>query len=268
MTNILTRAFSALTAAAILVTVLTLFDISGATFLVVLVAALIAAEISLLFSDSKLQAVQLSLLSASSLLVHFFAEAIFNSYLIYFFAIALVPWFCRNKKIEDSYQALSAILFSFFYCFLTPIYVFSIMDSGEGFLEFYFFIVLVFGTDTMAYLFGKLFGHRFVKASFQPKISPSKTFEGLAGALLWPFLLCGLAQYFKLVEFSAFSFLLIMITTFVAISGDLIASLIKRNFNKKDTSHLMPGHGGLLDRLDSLLLSSPFYFWALSYLSF
>ncbi|MCO5112660.1 MAG: phosphatidate cytidylyltransferase [Bdellovibrionaceae bacterium] len=270
MTNFLLRAFSALIALIVLVTTLSLFGLNGAIVLITLVAPIIASEISGLFSTSKVQAASFALLSATSLLLHFFYSEFFNSYLIFFLAFALVPWINRNKSITESYQTLTALFYACFYSFIAPVYIFSIMSFGEEtyFKEFYFLILLVFGADTVAYLCGKTLGRRFFQAKFQPLISPSKTLEGLVGALIWPFLLCGVLQYFDLAQFPLIVWGILALTNFVAISGDLVVSLMKRNFNKKDTSQLMPGHGGLLDRTDSLLLSAPFFYWSLSYWSF
>lgn len=270
MTNLLLRSFSALTALIVLLTVLSLFGLNGGEILITITAAAIAVELSGLYSPSRNQAVIFALLSAGSLLLHFNYSDFFNSYLIFFLAFALVPWFKRNKPIPESYQTLTALFYTCFYCFIAPVYIYSIMSFGSesNFKEFYFLILLVFGADTVAYLCGKILGGRFFQAKFQPMISPSKTLEGLIGALIWPFLLCGVLQYFDLVEFSPIALAVLVLTNFVAISGDLVVSLMKRNFNKKDTSQLMPGHGGLLDRTDSLLLSAPFFYWSLSYWSF
>ncbi len=123
----------------------------------------------------------------------------------------------------------------------------------------YFLLLLsiVWSTDTFAYLVGKYFGKRRIT----PKVSPKKTLEGsvggsLAGALLS--LLIG--SELGLLEPSLESLFILFFLTVVSQLGDLLESALKRLFGVKDSGNIIPGHGGVLDRLDSTLAVSPFLF--------
>lgn len=116
--------------------------------------------------------------------------------------------------------------------------------------------ILVWVNDSFAYLIGKNFG----KQKLFEKISPKKTVEGFLGGLLFA---C-IASYFisnlsDTLSFSSWLLLAIIITVFGTL-GDLIESKFKRQANVKDSGSIMPGHGGLLDRLDSIIFASPFIY--------
>lgn len=118
------------------------------------------------------------------------------------------------------------------------------------------FFVLLWLNDTGAYVFGRLFG----KHKLFPKISPNKTWEGTIGGTIVS--LMGaviIAIYFK--DISIFHWLMmgIIITTCASL-GDLVESMLKRSLKVKDSSNLLPGHGGILDRFDGVLLASPLVF--------
>lgn len=114
----------------------------------------------------------------------------------------------------------------------------------------YLFIITII-TDTYAYLVGRLIG----KHKLLEKISPKKTWEGMIGGTIFG-VLTGVVYYNTVID-SSFSIInLILITTFLSIIGqfgDLTFSAIKRYFGTKDFSNIMPGHGGILDRLDSII---------------
>lgn len=116
--------------------------------------------------------------------------------------------------------------------------------------------ILIWANDTFAYLIGKNFG----KHKLLERISPKKTIEGffggLAGAILASFLIFKFLGYFNLYVWIA---LALICSTFGTI-GDLIQSKFKRQAGVKDSGTLMPGHGGLYDRLDSIVYSSPFIY--------
>ena len=111
----------------------------------------------------------------------------------------------------------------------------------------------IWAVDTGGYLFGKCFG----KHKIFPVTSPKKTYEGLLGSLVLLFLIQSFSWYF--FEFlSLIEFLTISILIFVgSIYGDYFESFLKRNYHIKDSGNLIPGHGGLLDRLDSAIYTIP-----------
>jgi len=110
--------------------------------------------------------------------------------------------------------------------------------------------------DTGAYLFGKQFG----KHKFFERISPKKTWEGtLAGAIIAYLATWGIS--FLVKEIPAIDwFVMASLVILFGTHGDLAESLIKRNLNIKDSGNILPGHGGILDRFDTILLSVPFVF--------
>lgn len=113
--------------------------------------------------------------------------------------------------------------------------------------------VLIWCSDTFAYLSGKAFG----KHKLFEQVSPGKTWEGFAGGLLlttaFSFLL---AHYFGIPY--RVNALVALCTVVFGTLGDLVESMLKREFGIKDSGHILPGHGGMLDRFDALLISLPF----------
>ena len=121
----------------------------------------------------------------------------------------------------------------------------------------YFFLVLM-GSDTGAYFAGRAFG----KHKLAPKISPGKTVEGLIGGLIAAAAFAALATYWFFPELPyQFSIPLAMVMAGVGVLGDLAESAMKRGSSTKDAASILPGHGGLLDRLDSLLLNAPILYY-------
>ena len=126
----------------------------------------------------------------------------------------------------------------------------------------YFFLVLM-GSDTGAYFTGKAIGkHKLI-----PGISPGKTWEGLFGGFAAAAGFAALATFLFFPELPyQFSIPLAIVMSGVGVLGDLVESAIKRGAGTKDAASILPGHGGFLDRLDSLLLNAPIlYFFARFY---
>ncbi len=137
------------------------------------------------------------------------------------------------------------------------------LDDGRNWVFFVMFVTWV--SDTTAFFIGRKFGRR----KLVPNISPGKTWEGTIGGI------CG-AILMSILFFTPTSFqlplaywqaiLLSVLTSVLGQVGDLIESLLKRNMGVKDSGKLMPGHGGILDRIDSLIFAGiVVYYYALSY---
>lgn len=132
--------------------------------------------------------------------------------------------------------------------------------EGRNLLLIAFLIIVVQGSDVLQYIFGKLFGRR----RFSPTVSPSKTWEGLIGGLLSASLLGALLSFltpFSPLQASGVAF----IVCFMGFLGGLVASAIKRDQGVKDWGHLIEGHGGMMDRADSLVFSAPVFFHIVRY---
>jgi phosphatidate cytidylyltransferase len=115
------------------------------------------------------------------------------------------------------------------------------------------FVILVGCNDTFGYFVGVLIG----KHPMAPKISPKKSWEGLIGSIVFTTLGGALMFHFVLDIHWHIGAIVGLLIVFTATSGDLIESAMKRDLHLKDMGSLLPGHGGILDRLDSVLLSAP-----------
>jgi phosphatidate cytidylyltransferase len=132
--------------------------------------------------------------------------------------------------------------------------------EGRNLLLIAFLIIVVQGSDVLQYIFGKLFG----KHRFSPTVSPSKTWEGLIGGVVSASLLGALLSFV-----TPFTPLQAACVAFVVCSmgflGGLVASAIKRDQGVKDWGHLIEGHGGMMDRTDSLVFAAPIFFHIVRY---
>lgn len=121
----------------------------------------------------------------------------------------------------------------------------------------YFFLVLM-GADAGAYYTGRAIGKR----KLAPSISPGKTWEGVLGGIVVALAMAALAHFWFFRQLPLrYALPLAAIMTVVGIFGDLTESALKRGAGAKDAAKLLPGHGGLLDRLDSLLFNAPLIYY-------
>ena len=118
-------------------------------------------------------------------------------------------------------------------------------------------VITAFGTDVMAYFSGYIFG----KHKLCPKISPKKTIEGSIGGILGSVILSGLFGYFFMPDIIVHCLVIGVLGGIVSQFGDLTASIFKRKMGIKDYGNLIPGHGGILDRFDSVLFTGPMVYY-------
>ncbi len=181
--------------------------------------------------------------------------------------ISVFEWQEISKRLPSSRVYFIAGLIYLSVCFMSMVFIrFGFADKG-AFL-FLSLMISIWVSDIGAYIFGKTIGG----AKMAPKISPNKTWAGLFGACIccalmllnMKFLAISLlsveaeavvSQYSNYVGVLCVGLLMGL----VAQAGDLIISVFKRKAGVKDTGNLIPGHGGLLDRIDALLLASVFY---------
>ncbi|MFZ4862397.1 phosphatidate cytidylyltransferase [Sphingobacterium sp. Mn56C] len=115
------------------------------------------------------------------------------------------------------------------------------------------FMVILWANDTGAYLSGRALGKR----KLFERISPNKTWEGFIGGVLFAIAFAmGLAYYFDSLPTWQWATVALLIAVFGTL-GDLVESMLKRSLGVKDSGHILPGHGGLLDRFDGLLVAAP-----------
>jgi phosphatidate cytidylyltransferase len=125
-----------------------------------------------------------------------------------------------------------------------------------------FFFLVLMGADAGAYYTGRALG----KHKLAPSISPGKTWEGVAGGILAALAMGALAHFWFFRELPLkFILPLALVMTVLGIFGDLAESALKRGAGAKDAAKLLPGHGGLLDRLDSLLFNAPLIYYFASF---
>lgn len=128
-------------------------------------------------------------------------------------------------------------------------------------MDHFFYIgyvfILAWGTDTCAYFAGYFLGKR----KLWEEVSPKKTIEGAVGGIIGATLLAALYAFWFDQAFIIYAIPLGIIGSVLSQIGDLMASKIKRYVNIKDYGHIMPGHGGILDRFDSIILTAPFVYY-------
>jgi phosphatidate cytidylyltransferase len=185
----------------------------------------------------------------------------FQSYLIYskvevfmLFVMLLLAYTVLVKN-KFTFDDAGFVLLAVVYVTVGFYYLIETRHAPEGLWNVFFAFFIIWATDTGAYLFGKLYGNR----KLWPDISPNKTVEGAAGGVL---LAVVVAFIFHLVHpFPYNVWTVIVVTVFASLIGqigDLVESAFKRHYGVKDSGNILPGHGGILDRFDSLLFVLPF----------
>ena len=126
-----------------------------------------------------------------------------------------------------------------------------------------FFFLVIMGSDSAAYYGGRMFGRH----KLAPSVSPGKTWEGAVAGMLASLLLAAAAHYWFFLDLPLkFALPLAAVMNVVGVLGDLTESALKRSAGAKDTAQILPGHGGILDRTDSLLFNAPvIYYFAWAY---
>lgn len=159
--------------------------------------------------------------------------------------------FNKNYKIEDFFGLLFVIAY-------VSIFMSSTIFIGNK-IYLYMLYIIAWGSDTFAYLSGSLFGKNKIKSL--EAISPNKTIEGFLGGIFGAvFLNLLYINFIKLDKNIIFVIIFTIIASLLSETGDLLASFIKRKCKIKDYGNLIPGHGGILDRFDSILFISPFIY--------
>ena len=160
---------------------------------------------------------------------------------------------------EGFVASATATTFSLLYLPFLGGFLILLARTSNGFERVMTFVILVSCNDTFGYIVGVLFGRH----PMAPKISPKKSWEGLTGSLIFTVLGGTLAFYYIMDMKWWIGAVVGLMIVFTATCGDLIESAMKRDLELKDMGTLLPGHGGMLDRLDSVLISAPALWLAL-----
>lgn len=160
------------------------------------------------------------------------------------------------KFVQELYYDNGKLIFAVIYAvlpfgFALGLPQVSFMEGGFSKEVFYLFI-LIWSSDTFAYIAGRLFG----KHKMAPKISPKKTWEGFAGGVLLTLVLSFFIQSYSEEMRGNWIVVGVLVAVFAPL-GDLVESQLKRSFGVKDSGNIIPGHGGILDRLDSFIICVP-----------
>ena len=178
----------------------------------------------------------------------------FNFFMIICLFITAYEWFMMSKN--KSYHLFGHIflLFSFYSAYL-------IREDLNGLILFLSIMLICILTDIGGYVFGKTF-----KGPKLTKISPKKTYTGVIGGYFFSIIFINILvnnseifaqQYYS---FGIDEFIFVLIISTVSQIGDIIISYFKRLSKIKDSSKLIPGHGGILDRIDGIIFAFPFYY--------
>ncbi|WP_369371906.1 phosphatidate cytidylyltransferase [Promicromonospora sp. Populi] len=185
-------------------------------------------------------------------------EALFVAFVLT--VAAAVVWRALDgsglRAVRDSAAAVFAAAYLPFLCG----FVILMLAQPDGEIRVVLFILMAVANDTGGYIAGVLLGRH----PLAPSVSPKKSWEGLAGSIVLATAVGVLGAVYGLGESPLLGVALGVMTAITATIGDLAESLLKRDLELKDMGSLLPGHGGVLDRLDSMIITAPFVYLVLS----
>ena len=185
------------------------------------------------------------------------------SFLVIVLLILSVLFMGTSKDLSSTISKIGTVLFGILFIGFLLAYISLIRNMTHGRLWVLFLTTTVWAGDICALLSGAFFG----KHKLYPKISPKKTFEGLGGAILGSIIVALAFVLLFIPHIKAGTCILLAAGIgFFGQLGDFTESMLKRSAQVKDSGNLIPGHGGMLDRLDSFLFSAPFLYYCLLYL--
>ena len=181
----------------------------------------------------------------------------FNFFLFICFMITSYEWHMMSKKKKYNIFGHLFLLLSFICTYLVynSGYDGFVISSGAGLYVFLGILLVCISTDIGGYVFGKL-----LKGPKLTKISPNKTYAGVFGGYL--FSIISLSSYVNYLgqNFELENFVLVIVISTISQIGDITVSYFKRLSKIKNTGKLIPGHGGILDRIDGMIFAFPFYY--------
>ncbi len=172
----------------------------------------------------------------------------FNFFLIFCLIIALHEWYKMSKNKNYHIFGHLFLLCSFYSAY------FIRNDFAVGSYVFITILLICISTDIGGFVFGKI-----LKGPKLTKISPKKTYAGVFGGYLLSIIIIFIFNHYLKENFDLKEFILIILISTISQLGDIIVSYFKRLSKIKDTGKLIPGHGGILDRIDGMIFAFPFY---------
>ena len=173
---------------------------------------------------------------------------LFILFISFCFLIIAYEWHMMSKKNHFYFYGFIFLILSFL-----TIYILRI--ESPNYLVTLFIVTVCVSTDIGGYVFGKLF-----KGPKLTKLSPNKTYAGMFGGYLLSLISVTTIPFFKFDAMQLNEFLIVIAISSVSQIGDIIISYFKRLSKIKDTGKIIPGHGGLLDRVDGMIFAFPFTF--------
>jgi phosphatidate cytidylyltransferase len=174
------------------------------------------------------------------------------------FMLIFSGYICLDRHRNVPYERVATLFFGIFYVALLFSFLILIRGLPHGVTLLFFLLFVTWAGDTGAYLTGRALG----KHPLCPRVSPAKTIEGSCGGALFSIAIALVCQKTFLSHINL-AHCLAMAVGINALNqiGDLSESAIKRSFKVKDSGKILPGHGGILDRIDSLLFAAPFLYY-------
>ena len=179
----------------------------------------------------------------------------FNFFTLIILLITIYEWHNLSKSKKYYFPGFIFIFFSF--------YTFYLLRNDSDYGLFLLIIIICIGTDIGGYVFGKI-----IKGPKLTTISPNKTYAGMIGgfllSIIFGFIYINNLTFFSLTSINLKMdinfFLVVLLISLISQIGDIIVSLFKRKSKFKNTGNIIPGHGGLLDRIDGLIFAYPFIY--------
>jgi phosphatidate cytidylyltransferase len=258
-TPLATRVISALVALGIIVGLYYFLNIQGLKFIVYFAVVVGAYELVQILLPAGIPRFHRVLFYLLAVLI-FHLAANYPSFALFGFVLLTILFLVLSVLMHEGFPELEGLLkyqarsiLGFVYIGLLPSFAYRLLELPHGLLWFASLLLIVFAGDIGAFAAGALVGRHKIN----PRLSPKKTWEGALGGLAGS-LVMGYACSYFLPHISLTSLLATALSTgFVAQIGDFFESLIKRVADVKDSGKLMPGHGGVLDRLDGVFFASP-----------
>ncbi|PJN87323.1 phosphatidate cytidylyltransferase [Bacillus sp. mrc49] len=185
----------------------------------------------------------------------FLADIDYDKVQIFLIGVLLFLLYTVVSKNRFTFDDAGFLVISILYLGVGFYYLFETRDSAElGLIYILLTLFTIWATDSGAYFIGKAIGKR----KLWPEISPNKTVEGFIGGVFSAMIVGVLFYAFSSLDYTLFQLLLISLVIGVfGQLGDLVQSAYKRHYGVKDSGKILPGHGGILDRLDSLIFILP-----------